>query len=243
MPPVKKIKNTFASIITGGRSPESTNENVLPESMVPDERVNDNVETSPAIELDTKAFKRKRRIEFITKPLFPTKSKQIAATTVSQAATTEDSSSLDDDCGDECDVDNTKTSDKNNALYKNFKHSHTEFVTAINAASTTTTTTDGNSNDDELVVGNSTEIDGNDCNSTEPCSNNKQRSDIHGLRTIIESKLKFLCEGRPDVSAVQAIMIQMEVISTFLLFFLICYDYFKIRLGDKVVQVLRVRCV
>lgn len=40
---------------------------------------------------------------------------------------------------------------------------------------------------------------------------NKHKSEIGELRTIIESKLKFLCNGRPDVSAVQAIFIQFEV--------------------------------
>lgn len=213
--PVKKIKNTFASIITGGRSPDST-ENALHQPQPEDEPIeNDNVEMSPAIELDTKAFKRKRRIEFITKPLFPSaaNAKKFTAT-VNQVAT--EDSSLDDD-GELCDIsDDTKTSDKdiagksikNNLLYANFKHSHTEFVTAISAASNTT---DGNSNDDSSMAGVSADIDGNNCNSTDAGGNNKQRNDVHELRTIIESKLKFLCEGRPDVSAVQAIMIQMEV--------------------------------
>lgn len=205
--PTKKVKSTFASIITGGRSPDATGMG-QPHPLTEEEsnqNSTDKPEPSPIIDLDTKAFKRKRRIEFITKPLFPIKGVTVAPI----------DESLDDE-EDVCDsnaksnADTTAAGDENvtattktNSLYANFKHSHTEFVSAITAASNNEVTADAQPTiamtTNEIDVGNYGE------------HKMRQKSEISDLRAVIDSKLKFLCEGRPDISAVQAIMIQLEV--------------------------------
>lgn len=209
--PTKKVKSTFASIITGGRSPDPTD--LCQPHPLTEEQSNQNAtdhpEPSPVIDLDTKAFKRKRRIEFITKPLFPVASK---GTTIAP-----NEESLDDDgdvCGDSnnakkfgdtaCRADDSVTATKNNSLYANFKHSHTEFVSAITAAS-------NNEMTDDAHTTNAATVEDDIGGSNQGEQNVKQKNEISDLRTIIDSKLKFLCEGRPDISAVQAIMIQLEV--------------------------------
>lgn len=84
----------------------------------------------------------------------------------------------------------TATADVKN-MYENFKRSHVEFV-------------------DKSATCADTDVKVQPSASPSP-SLATQAAGLDELREVIEAKLKFLCDGRPDVSAVQAISIQLEV--------------------------------
>lgn len=188
--PLPKPKpNTFASIITGGRSSPNDQDNELIELMKQEvaevePQTNNTVLIDKPIELDAKTFKRKRRIEFMTRPIVPVKlSTEITTDDVSIASASEsETQPMNSDVAKVHDESSSKS------LYSNFVRANVEYPGVANQTNNEKTF-DGVVND-EL---------------------NKQKSEIGELRTIIESKLKFLCNGRPDVSAVQAIFIQFEV--------------------------------
>lgn len=169
--------NTFASIITGGRSPEHE-QNILKENDSEPPQIS--VENIDEIELNVKAFKRKRRIEFKKQPIAVVSRTTIAPIDTSAEATSENGSAI-------------ETTVK--SLYSNFQKAEsvdktdcieeTEKVVAVEASASAA--------DNNSVV------------------EDKVKDEIQVLKLIIEAKLKFLCDGRPDVSAVQAIMIQLEV--------------------------------
>lgn len=183
----KSKANTFASIITGGRnSPNGQNKELIElmklevtsaEPQPPSPLPNDEKPT----EIDVKSFKRKRRIEFMTRPTVLT-----VKSTIDSAS--DDVNNLLADVEQETQqTDPIKTNDEpstTKSMYSNFVRGNVEFSDTVNATSS------DNIPDDE---------------------SNKYKAEISELRTIIESKLKFLCNGRPDVSAVQAIFIQFEV--------------------------------
>lgn len=179
--PKTKKKNTFASIITGGRSPQSA----LADGATLTDNVDENTEQTPVHRNNdesaatvVKTQKRKRRIEFITKA--PEQSTNDVNVAVAE------------------DVKNVAVVEvpppNSRGLYNNFTRSHVEFVNQKESkedpptkAATTT------SEQSAVAVNNRSEL-------------------ANDLRDTIEAKLKFLCEGRTDVSAVQAILIQLEVI-------------------------------
>lgn len=184
----KPRPNTFASIITGGRSSPNDQDNELIELMKQEVVVGETQTNAPVlidkpIELDVKTFKRKRRIEFMTRPIIPIK-------TPTETTGDDDSITAPESETQNINSDVVKVNDEPSAksLYSNFVRANVEFSGAVNQPNNVKVP-EGIAND-EL---------------------NKQKSEICDLRTIIESKLKFLCNGRPDVSAVQAIFIQFEV--------------------------------
>lgn len=186
----KSKQNTFASIITGGRSSPNDQDNELIELMKLEAAEAEPQTNAPAhidkpVELDAKTFKRKRRIEFMTRPVIPIKS----STEVPCESTSTD---VPPESETQIITESVKVNDEPSAksMYSNFVRANAEFPGVSNQAS--------NDKVSDGVVNDET---------------NKQKSEISELRTIIESKLKFLCNGRPDVSAVQAIFIQFEVSS------------------------------
>ncbi len=190
-PTITKSKpNTFASIITGGRNSPSDKDNELIEMMKLEVReaesppTNDPAPIDKPTEIDAKSFKRKRRIEFMTRPIAP----PVKSATDS---TSEDSNTL-VTTTTESEIDGTKTSEESSAkpMYSNFVRANVDVSGAANQNT--------NSNDKLSDGAVNEEL-------------NKHKTEISELRAIIESKLKFLCNGRPDVSAVQAIFIQFEV--------------------------------
>lgn len=173
--------NTFASIITGGRSPEHE-QNILEEPPT-SEPPQIPVENVDEIELNAKAFKRKRRIEFKKQPIpvvlrtntAPVDSDETEATTENGSAT-------------ETTVTNLYSNfQKAESVDKTDRIEETDKVVAVDASVSATENNSG-------------------------CEDNRKvRDEIQVLKLIIEAKLKFLCDGRPDVPPVQAIMIQLEV--------------------------------
>lgn len=195
LPLTKPKPDTFASIITGGRSSPNDQNKELIELMKQEvteveSQTNAAAHIDKPVELDVKSFKRKRRIEFMTRPVIPTKS--------STDVTGEDVTTAISIPEPENQVINTDVAnlndDSSKSLYSNFVRANVEFSGVSNQ-------TNSDKVPDAVVNG---EL-------------NKQKSEISALRTIIESKLKFLCHGRPDVSAVQAIFIQFEVSSSLLI--------------------------
>lgn len=186
---------TFESIITGGRNSPSEQDNELIELMKLEVTEVEPQTNAPVLadkppEIDAKSFKRKRRIEFMTRPIVPVKSSVEVTGTSSNDATRFVTTPEPDTTN----TDTTKASDESTAkpIYSNFVRANVEFLGVANQV-----------NNDKLSEGVGVAND----------EMNKHKSEIGDLRTIIEAKLKFLCNGRPDVSAVQAIFIQFEVSS------------------------------
>ncbi|XP_037040805.1 formin-binding protein 4-like [Bradysia coprophila] len=195
-PTITKSKaNTFASIITGGRNSPSDQDNELIELMKLEVTEVQPPTNSPVpcidkpTEIDVKSFKRKRRIEFMTRPVAPLvnrspENRDDANNSVPVG--TSDAESPNADATNTVDASSTKP------MYSNFVRSGAEPSPGLS----------DQTNCDKVPVADSA--------ITEEL--NKQKTEIIELREIIESKLKFLCNGRPDVSAVQAIFIQFETL-------------------------------
>lgn len=196
----KPKANTFASIITGGRNSPSDQDNELIELMklevTEEPQISEPVHIDrPPVEIDVKSFKRKRRIEFITRPIAPVKSSTLTLETpsVSDDANNVKAAPESDTQNSDVTVASDETATK--PMYSNFVRPNVEGSSVENQI-----------NSDKISEGVVTD------------ELNKHKSEIGELRTIIESKLKFLCNGRPDVSAVQAIFIQFEVSAIALLY-------------------------
>lgn len=149
-------------------------------------------------ELDVKTFKRKRRIEFMTRPI----AKIVKSSTEKTGGSDDVNSFVAAPETDTQSSDAVKVNDEPSTkpMYSNFVRANVDLSGVANP-NNNDKVSDGAVND-EL---------------------NKHKSEICELRTIIESKLKFLCNGRPDVSAVQAIFIQFEV--SFFLQIIAAYFY------------------
>lgn len=184
----KSKVNTFASIITGGRNSPSDQDQELIELMKLEvtEAEPPPVQVDQPAEIDVKTFKRKRRIEFMTRPIVPVKS----SNEITVDGTNDANTSVATPESDTQNTDATKANDESSTkpLYSNFVRANVESSGEANKT-TNDKVSESVANDDM----------------------NKHKTEICELRTIIESKLKFLCNGRPDVSAVQAIFIQFEV--------------------------------
>lgn len=169
----RKVTNTFASIITGGRSPEQDHrkDSTPAASETVDPKHQDSRQNTDEVLVKTQ--KRKRRIEFITK------APEVADTDVTTAP-----------AKDAAKVADTRKNPTN--MYANFKHSHVEFV----------------DHTDEPDVATAP----NELKHSVPEATTAEASDVDDQKDLIEAKLKFLCDGRPEVSAVQAILIQLEVL-------------------------------
>lgn len=167
--------NTFASIITGGRSPEHE-QKILDEPAA--ELAQIPVENVDEIELNVKAFKRKRRIEFKKQPVAV-----VVRTNPIDTAETE------------------KTTENGSPIEATVKNHYSNFQKAESVDSL-----------EETEKGVTVEASVSAADNNSGCEDNhKVKDEIQVLKLIIEAKLKFLCDGRPDVSPVQAIMIQLEV--------------------------------
>lgn len=187
----KSKANTFASIITGGRNSPNDQDNELIELMKLEVATDAQPPTHSPVpcvdkptEIDAKSFKRKRRIEFMTRPVAPpikqSPENRDGANSVTVAAEIESPN-----------VEAADDASSTKPMYANFVRAGAEPLPDVaDQANIDSVPVADNVNSDEL---------------------NKQKSEIVDLRAIIESKLKFLCNGRPDVSAVQAIFIQFEV--------------------------------
>ncbi|KAG4065155.1 hypothetical protein HA402_007552 [Bradysia odoriphaga] len=140
-------------------------------------------------EIDVKSFKRKRRIEFMTRPVAPLVNRSPENrddTNNSVPVVTSEAESPNADATNTVDASSTKP------VYSNFVRAGAESSPGIS----------DKTNFDKVPVVDSAVTE----------ELNKQKTEIIELRAIIESKLKFLCNGRPDVSAVQAIFIQFETL-------------------------------
>lgn len=183
-PAPKKPKTTFASIITGGRSPSHD----AAESQPADgEEHNDGNDRDAGIEgtnsndnehLSNKLFQRKRRIEFNTSRPMP-------------AVTRANSNPKEDDAiaspspapnGDSSENAHTD-GDASRPSYTNFQKGDTEIV------------------------------DDNDTNKSEPIdvATAQLKLDICDLKDTLAAKVEFLCQDRAEVAPVQVIQIQMQV--------------------------------
>lgn len=165
-----KEKPSFASIITGGRSPQHETVDIkqfLNEEL---EDTSNRVEEKPSeTELSQKTFQRKRRIEF-----------NVSGVAAKRTNQNEDTSS---------NVEPVKVDDNSianlKAKYGNFQKGDTEF--SEKQSSTTSTVTNADS------------------------ETNLARDELRDEQQLLEAKLNFLCQGRPDVSPVQIIQIQLQV--------------------------------
>lgn len=176
-----KNLNTFASIITGGRSPQhdTTHQTQdLPKETTETDILIPTVQTET--EINTKLFKRKRRIEFMA--IRPSES-----STILNIDTNSTSSIHGDDTSEVKEIDISDV---------RIQMQYQQFV---------------KSSSDECVILDEKDIDTEIISLENDELNSTKKEEINSLKSIIEAKLKFLCDGRPEVSAVQAIMIQLEV--------------------------------
>lgn len=184
----KKTKPSFASIITGGRSPQNESEiqKYIGECLeTPSESSETSMDQSKEPEiLSQKTFKRKRRIEFSAGGVQTKRLNQ------------------NDDQGDKDEkTDNTEPAQSENATiianmrnkYGNFHKGDTEF------SEQTTTDTPHQSDNNNKIDDNKNGLQ------------KKTNQEIADEHCLLESKLKFLAQGRTDVSPVQIIQIQLQV--------------------------------
>lgn len=188
-PIAKKAKTTFASIITGGRSPSSQDaaesqpaagdEASDRNDQEVDAAGNDGSNSNDTEHLSNKLFKRKRRIEFnTTRPLLAiaranSQPKEDEAILVSPA--------LNDDSSETAQLD---VVDSNRPIFVNFQKGESDVV-----------------------------VDDNDTDKSEPIDavTAQLKLDICDLKDMLEAKVDFLCQDRAEVSPVQVIQIQMQV--------------------------------
>lgn len=189
-PMIKKTKPSFASIITGGRSPQNESEiqKYIGECLeTPSESSEISVSDQPKEPeiLSQKTFKRKRRIEFSVGGVQAKKLNQ------------------NDDQGDKDEkTDNMEPVQNENSTLASIRNKHGHFQKGETEFSEHTTTDTLNQSDNNNK--------GDDNNTS--LQKNQQIADQHCL---LESKLKFLAQGRTDVSPVQVIQIQLQVCSMF----------------------------
>lgn len=184
-----KKKQSFASIITGGRSPQ--HETVDIQQFIgddqSDELSNQCDEVSNETEnLSQKTFQRKRRIEFKVSGVPAKRSNQNGESNENAAAAGGGGGG---DTESAKDIPSTIASAK--AKYSNFQKGETEFVESQST----------NSNDVGNAKHTSTKID-----------------EMTDEQQILEAKLNFLCQGRADVSPVQIIQIQLQVSNEYEIF-------------------------
>lgn len=184
--PLKKPKSSFASIITGGRSPQQESQDLhLPADLLqPDDAaITAELNAIETEHLSKKLFKRKRRIEFNTSQRRTISSKnspqenEISGEASMTMALPENSTT------DEK-VDSRQKTKAN--LYGNFQKGETEFKSS-----------NENSRDGVHTCAESPE--------------NTLKKEINELKDVLNAKLKFLCQGRPEVLPVQIIDIQLQV--------------------------------
>lgn len=185
--PTKRTKPSFASIITGGRSPEHA-----VEPAVTNEPSSSSIECNPADEElpspVVKMQKRKRRIEFITKAPDTSVVEDEQENLVEQllfAPMANVDDAVDTKAQTEI-VDNTTTE---NCIVDGAHDKDEETKVPI----------EGETHVPAIKTKVVAELNGNDLHK------------VVDLKDTIGAKLKFLCDGRPEVPAVQAITIQLEV--------------------------------
>lgn len=180
----KKTKPSFASIITGGRSPQNESEiqKYIGECLeIPSESSETSVDQSKEPELiSQKTFKRKRRIEF-------------SAGGVQAKRLNQNDDRVDKDEK----TDNMEPVQSEKSTLANMRNTYGNFQKGETECSEHTTTDASNQSDNNNK--------GDDNNSLQK---NQEITDQHCL---LESKLKFLAQGRTDVSPVQVIQIQLQV--------------------------------
>lgn len=164
-----KEKPSFASIITGGRSPQHETVDIkLYTGEDVDETSNKKDETTADAEpLSQKTFQRKRRIEF-----------NVSSTHPKRANHTDD----DNSSNEPKDTSSTAAASLK-SKYGNFQKGETEYLEKPSSS---------------------------DSVEPEPM-NNIEKDDTREQQELLEAKLKFLCEGRTEVSPVQVIQIQLQV--------------------------------
>lgn len=180
----KKTKASFASIITGGRSPQNESEiqKLIGESLeTPPESSETSADPSKEPEiLSQKTFKRKRRIEF--------SGGGVQAKRLNQNDGQGDKDEKTDNIVEPVQSENSTLASMQNK-YGHFQKGETEFPE--HTKTDTPNQLDNNTGDN------------NNC-----LQKNQEIADQHCL---LESKLKFLAQGRTDVSPVHVIQIQLQV--------------------------------
>lgn len=183
-PYLRKPKSSFASIITGGRSP--SHDVPVPELLPPIDTGDSVLEELSAIEtelmISKKMLKRKRRIEFdSTVP--------VAVNRANSSPREGGDSTSPPRAGDGGKEANGGSEDgeEKRTVYANFQKGGAEFSDPAEGA--------------ELEADNSKPDD----------TNAQLKMDISDLKSTLVEKLKFLCQDRPEVSPVQVIQIQMQV--------------------------------
>lgn len=183
----KRPKTSFASIITGGRSPEHVIEPVNEPPSTTEDHSADKDVVAPFVKMQ----KRKRRIEFITKaPDTSIAENDLVEQTVFTCQAPPHSVDAIDTNTLVQSADHTPS----NANYSNFQKSTDELETH-------TVPLDGDSAVAQIETNKVREVNENDLHNAE----------VLELKETIGAKLKFLCDGRPEIFAVQAITIQLEV--------------------------------
>lgn len=171
--------STFASIITGGRSPEQTDETISeqePSSPATVDESNSCLANMTEI-IPAKNLKRKRRIEFIatgySKQTVTARDDKIAA------------AAADDDQNGLGSTNNSNSSIGNNNNINSNSNNESKDIEDHGSGTATVASED---NSDAMI-----------------------KLDICNLKDMLEAKVKFLCQDRPNVAPVQMIQIQLEV--------------------------------
>lgn len=182
--PAKKVKSTFASIITGGRSPSQDPPNDSDDAAAAagaSASINDELASIETEVISAKLLKRKRRIEFNTTRALPS----VAVATMATARSSDE-----------------QHDDEATALQSNADHaddgdgSHkgdTEFSDKYSNSSETTDTA-------AAIV-----------QPPDDTQNAQIKLDVCELKDTLEAKVKFLCQDRAIVLPVQIIQIQLQV--------------------------------
>lgn len=184
-PEQKKPKTTFASIITGGRSPSQEDAVDSNAFISEDDRSdkndqdtgNEGTNFNDVEHLSKKLFKRKRRIEFNTSRSLP-----MVASVNANRKEDEPTDSLIVQNGDSSENERID-SDANRPNYSNFQKCETAFVE------------DSDNNKSESIDALTAQL----------------KLDICDLKDTLAAKVDFLCQDRADVSPVQVIQIQLQV--------------------------------
>lgn len=168
---ISKKKQSFASIITGGRSPQPEADDLQQYIEPVDIPNQSNGAPNETENLSQKTFQRKRRIEF-----------NVSGVPIKRTHHNDESNDGTGGGESEPTKDTASTMNNAKARYTNFQKGESEFVEQMST------------NSDDAAIVERTPAD-----------------EMTDDQQMLESKLKFLCQGRADVSPVQIIQIQLQV--------------------------------
>lgn len=180
-----KEKPSFASIITGGRSPQHETVDIkqfIDQELELDEASHRPTNATSETELSQKTFQRKRRIEF-----------NVSGVPTKRSSQTDESNSMEPGKDTVNSIANLK------AKYSNFQKGDTAFVEKQST------------NIEPAIDSTTISINNHDKNTDANTKFNAEMDELKNEQQLLEAKLNFLCQGRTDVSPVQVIQIQLQV--------------------------------